>query len=283
MVFDYRQGSLLIVELDRKTHLSTIKSTYWESDPETVSSFVLRSLGAESLVAEGGILAAMISPPHLVLEGVTDWMYLLTLSKVAKNRVKCNLVGIWLPVAHGNASVAPLALFLSKLGLDVAVLYDNDPGSIQESKMLLKENFDSSRILFVECEGGKEECDIEDLFPRKLYLKAVNEFYSKTLKDSSYIAIKDSEIKSTKEKRIVKAFEHIWKKNTGKSWGKFDKKAVCDKLCELILEDQTIITDSILARFTHLFDQVWKCLEPKAPESEIEKTDSEDEEDNSES
>jgi hypothetical protein len=138
----------------------------------------------------------------------------------------------------------------------------------------VKLGFPEDKIKFCRV-NGKLECDIEDLFTEAEYLDAVNHVYTEVLKDARFTPISAADIKTKKQAtpsliRVVQVFESIWEDHKGRKWGKFDKKRVCDKLCELMYHDTKFVGEKTLERFEVLFKELAEALKPpqsNAPET----------------
>jgi hypothetical protein len=137
---------------------------------------------------------------------------------------------------------------------------------------LVNLGFPEDKIKFCRV-NGKLECDIEDLFTEAEYLDAVNRVYAKVLKDARFIPIMAVAAKKHAIPaliRVVQIFESIWEDHKPQKWGKFDKKRVCDKLCELMYSDNKVIGEKTLQRFETLLKDIAEALKPvsvKLPET----------------
>jgi hypothetical protein len=258
LLFDYEVGSLLTVERDPSTHQTKITPRYWAATPETAMP-ILHSLGAESIVELAGINVGSVSDPVVIVEGPTDYMYYLVLSRILRDRNMSGLGDIDLVPAQGSPQVGPLAQFHLNRGYRVAVLYDLEPDSKKLADDLVKDGFPADRIRFVEA-TGRPEADVEDLFPRNLYLKAVNDLYETTLRDRKYAPVTRQVVDSVQGTagiaRMVPTLEALWRSNEAKGWGHFDKSKVCVHLCNMLLEDPSAIPAKALEPIERLFTEL---------------------------
>jgi ABC-type cobalamin/Fe3+-siderophores transport system ATPase subunit len=119
-----------------------------------------------------------VGPNSLVVEGVSDLLYLQTMSALLEAEGRTGLNKAWTITPVGGADKVPtfVALIGAKTQLNVAVLIDfqkKDRQMIEnlyKSKLLKKEKV----VTFNEFTGGAE-ADIEDMFDVPFYLGLVNE------------------------------------------------------------------------------------------------------------
>jgi len=266
MIFDYTVGHLLTVELDRDTHLSTIRTTYWNSEPETLIP-VLHALGTPEAFA--GATREISKRPVAIVEGITDYQFLTAIQDLLtarKPQSDTTLANVNLVPVNSSSAISPLAMYHKTRGRQVVALYDNEPQARALAQELVKLGFPEDKIKFCRV-NGKLECDIEDLFTEAEYLDAVNRVYSEVLKDARFTPILATDLKAKKQStpsliRIVQVFESIWDDNKKRKWGNFDKKAVCDKLCELMYENPKHLSEIALGRFEVLLKDLAEALKP---------------------
>lgn len=272
MIFDYTVGHLLTVELDRDTHLSTIRPAYWDSEPETLIP-ILHALGTPEAFA--GATREMSRRPVAVIEGITDYQYLISTQDYSASRrpqASQVLANVNLVPASSSSAIGPLAMYHRRRKKEVVAVYDNEPRARKLAEVLVKLGFPEGKIKFCRVED-KLESDIEDLFTESEYLCAVNAFYSEALKDARFIPITSADIRAKRESnpsltRIVPLLEAIWDDHKPQKWGSFSKKGVCDKLCELMYEDSKLIGERTLERFEALFKEIATALKPSAAAAE---------------
>jgi AAA ATPase domain len=268
MIFDYTVGHLLTVELDRDTHLSTIRSTYWDSEAETLIP-ILHALGTPEAFA--GATREMSKRPVTIVEGITDYQYLVSVQDVLalkKPQTSSMLANINLVPANSSSAIGPLAMYHKTRGRQVVALYDNEPQAQKQAKELVKLGFPEDRIKYIRV-NGKIECDVEDLFTEAEYLQAVNDFYRDLLKDARFKPITGADIKAKKDAtpgliRIISVLESIWQDHNVQKWGSFDKKGVCDKLCELMYQNKDLLSEKTLERFENQLKDIADTLKPAA-------------------
>lgn len=115
---------------------------------------------------------------NLIVEGVTDFWYLSTISDVLTSVGRKGLNSkITITPAGGAQRVSYMVSLLSSQNLNVVVLLDDEAKpetstELQQQGMLTRKN-----VIFVSdaLESKRDECDIEDLFNRETFLQMVDE------------------------------------------------------------------------------------------------------------
>jgi len=133
MIFDYTPGNLLVVELDRKKHLSRIFYDYWKADDATLTPILYglsKGLVDSIINREIGIN----SRPVIIVETMSDTMYLNAFDKFLQDpNISMNPLNV-VPT-HNKNSVLPLSLFYRNHDYNTFILLDND----YESKQIADE------------------------------------------------------------------------------------------------------------------------------------------------
>ena len=125
-----------------------------------------------------------VGPNCLVVEGVSDLLYIQTVSALLQERNQCGLSAGWTITPVGGADKVPtfVALIGAQTNLNVAVLIDYQAKDRQvienlyKKKLLKKKNV----LTFADYIGGKE-ADIEDMFAPEFYLKLVNRSFGASI------------------------------------------------------------------------------------------------------
>lgn len=115
-----------------------------------------------------------IGPHNLVVEGGSDYTYLVAMSQVLRERGLEGLDPRWRIMPTGGTGQT--ANFVSLLGskLDVTVLVDSDgQGHQRLRKLIEKEVIGGNRVIFVGDVLGRGKADVEDLFSDADYLRLV--------------------------------------------------------------------------------------------------------------
>jgi hypothetical protein len=215
MIFDYTPGNLLVVELDKRKHLSRIYYDYWNADDSTLTPILYGlSRGLVESISDREIGAN--SRPVIIVETMSDSMYLNAFDKFLKDpNLSMNPLNI-VP-AYNKNSVLPLAIFYRNHGYNTFVLLDNTEMSRQISTMLQTNNFKSVQVIFFEL-GGQPKQAIEDLIVDEDYLYAVNQTYGIKLRKEGYTNITREDLLAKGKKSIVGNLNEIWKENQQHGW-----------------------------------------------------------------
>ncbi len=113
---------------------------------------------------------------QVVVEGITDYMILKSMNEVLKSRKRKWLREDAIIVPAGGVShLMPLVSMLRGQGMKLAVLLDGDEPGIRKGKDV--ETRLMVQTLFMNTFAGKDEAELEDLFPEEYYLKVVKEAY----------------------------------------------------------------------------------------------------------
>ena len=193
MIFDYTPGNLLVVELDKRKHLSRIFYDYWNADDKTltpilyglcrgqVDSIVDREIGTNSR-------------PIIIVETMSDSMYLNAFDKFLQDpNISMNPLNVI--AAYNKNSVLPLAIFYRNHGYKTFVLLDNSEESKQISAQLVSNEFSPVQTIFFERDGKKLE-SIEDYIIIDDYLHAVNQTYEIKLRQEGFSNLTPQDVES---------------------------------------------------------------------------------------
>ena len=134
----------------------------------------------------------------ILVEGVSDLLYLKTLSNILKENGKSNLEKWVLCPAGGIDKIAPFVNLFLAHGEHRKIVALTDYQEGHKKKVQLLRNTDLLKSLFLYSDFcDKQEADVEDLFEKSLYLKI--------LKQSCGIDINPENVNDSK--RIVKEIE----------------------------------------------------------------------------
>lgn len=122
-----------------------------------------------------------IGSHNLIVEGVTDFWYLSTISDVLASSGRKGLNSkITITPAGGAQRVSYMVSLLSSQNLNVVVLLDDERQSRETSAELQQQGMlNRKNVVFVSdaLVSNRDECDIEDLFNRDTFLQLVGESY----------------------------------------------------------------------------------------------------------
>jgi len=125
-----------------------------------------------------------VGPNSLVVEGVSDLLYLQAISGLLTASGREGLDSRWTITPVGGADKVPtfVALLGAQHGLNVATLIDIQKGHAQMIENLYKRKLLSkSHVLTFADFTAKSEADIEDMFEIDFYLQLVNQEYERHL------------------------------------------------------------------------------------------------------
>lgn len=251
MIFDYTPGNLLVVELDKRLHLSRIYYDYWNADDQTLIPILYGlSRGLVESIVDKQI--GYNSRPVIIVETMSDCMYLNAFDRFLKDpNLSMNPLNI-VP-AYNKNSVMSLAIFYKNHGYDTFVLLDNTEESRKISTDLQSNKFKSVQMIFFEL-GGQPRPLIEDLLMEDDYLFAVNQTYGVKLRKEGYTMLTKDQVSGKGKKSIVDNLNEIWKENQHLGWEKFDREEICRYVCEKIaLNEADFLSDKTKDQFRSLY------------------------------
>jgi energy-coupling factor transporter ATP-binding protein EcfA2 len=175
MVQPGKLESVRIVEDRGREEGSKITADVFTTDPDTL--FPLQGALGYDLAQH-----LFISPNNLIVEGTSDYTYLVVLSEYLREKGRTCLDESWSVIPVGSADYIPS--FVSLLGhhLDVTVLVDSRKGGHQRLADLAKKGYlKDKRIIDVGTVLGKPLADIEDVFAVADYLRLYNLTFAKNV------------------------------------------------------------------------------------------------------
>ena len=228
MIFDYTPGNLLVVELDRKKHLSRIFYDYWNADDATLTP-ILYGL-SKGLV--GSIIDREIgsnSRPLIIVETMSDTLYLNAFDKFLQDpNISMNPLNI-VP-AYNKNSVLPLSIFYRNHGYNTFILLDNDLESKQIAEQLKDNKFLDLQIIFFEKVGELLQ-SIEEYMMIEDYLYAVNQTYEIKLRREGFNNLTKEEVLVQGKNGVIENLIAVWNEHRDDDWGEFEKEEVCRYIC----------------------------------------------------
>ena len=195
-----------------------------------------------------------IGPNNLVVEGVSDLLYIQTISALLQQKDKTGLSPDWTITPVGGSDKVPtfVALIGANTKLNIAVLIDYQKKDIQMienlyKKKLLKENHVLTYADFV----GNNEADVEDMFDPEFYLKLVSEEFQKPL------TVNDL---SPGGSRIVRRLENHFENNPLPNGVKFNHYRPALYFSKNFGSLESDLSESDLDRFQKAFDALNELL-----------------------
>lgn len=129
-----------------------------------------------------------VAPHNLVVEGTSDYTYLLLVSDFLKEKGRDGLDGRWSIVPVGGADLVPSFVALLGNHLEVTVLIDSrKEGNQRLSKLADQGILAKNRIICVGEVVGPKVADIEDLFEPNEYLSLYNRAFNSTLTETDLV------------------------------------------------------------------------------------------------
>ena len=252
MIFDYTPGNLLVVELDKRRHLSRIFYDYWNADDKTLTPILYGlSRGQVESVVDREI--GTNSRPIIIVETMSDSMYLNAFDKFLQDpNISMNPLNV--VAAYNKNSVLPLAIFYRNHGYKTFILLDNTDESRQTSAQLEANDFLPVQTISYELEGKKLE-SIEDYILPEDYLHPVNQTYEIKLRREGYANIGLGDLDEKQDhKGILAKLAAIWQDHTDDEWGEFSNEEITRYICEKItLGDASFLSDKTRDRFRSLY------------------------------
>lgn len=247
MIFDYTPGNLLVVELDKRKHLSRIYYDYWNADDATLIPILYGlSRGLVESIVDREI--GTNSRPVIIVETMSDAMYLNAFDKFLEDpNISMNPLNV--VASYSKNSVLPLAIFYRNHGHNVFVVLDNTTESKRIAEYLKANEFTDMQILYLE-QGGKPIESIEDLIVTDDYLHAVNQTYEVKLRKEGFRNLIKEEILVRNKKGIVEALNDIWHEHRDDDWNDFDVEEIARYICEKIsLREAEFLSDKTKDQF----------------------------------
>ncbi|MDH3278906.1 MAG: AAA family ATPase [Nitrosopumilus sp.] len=251
MIFDYTPGNLLVVELDKRKHLSRIFYDYWNADDKTLTPILYGlSRGQVESIVDREI--GTNSRPVIIVETMSDAMYLNAFDKFLQDpNISMNPLNV--VAAYNKNSVLPLAIFYRNHGYRTFVLLDNSEESKQISAQLVSNEFSAIQTIFFEKEGKKLE-SIEDYIALEDYLHPVNQTYEIKLRREGFSNLTPEEVAPKEGRGVLEKLKKIWQDHREEDWGEFDNEEITRYICEKIaLEDTSFLTDKTKDQFRSLY------------------------------
>ena len=188
-----------------------------------------------------------VGPNCLVVEGVSDLMYIQTISAILRNNGKEGLSSDWTITPVGGSDKVPtfVALIGAQSNLNLAVLIDCQKKDQQKIEDLYKRKLLRKKKVHTYAEYLQQsEADIEDFFEPELYLELVNGAYDTSI---DLIDLSDH------HPRILRRLEEYLEGNPLQNDATFNHYRPARYLSENIgsLEDK--LSEQVLGRFEEAF------------------------------
>lgn len=188
-----------------------------------------------------------IGEKNIIVEGVTDFWYLTSLSTYFESQGMKHLdKSIVVTPAGGASKITYMVSMLTSQNLKVVTLFDFDKSGKESAEDIIKQKLvREENVLFVnEAVKTSTEMDIEDLLDESIFASLANECYAKELKGLGLTL-------NPKTPRIVIRYEEAFK-NIGLE---FNKTRIANLFMRKLATDpSTVVTTFIQTNFISLFD-----------------------------
>lgn len=254
MIFDYTPGNLLVVELDRKRHLSKIFYDYWNADDKTLTP-ILYGLSRGNVEAMTDREIGTNSRPIIIVETMSDSMYLNAFDRFLEDpNISMNPLNV--VTAHSKNSVLPLAIFYRNHGYRTFVLLDDTEESRQIFMHLGSNGFSEYQSIFFE-RDGKALKSMEDYIVPEDYIHAVNQTYEIKLRTEGFENLTAKQVVSRGSDGILASLRDIWADHQDDGWGAFENEEITRYICEKIALGQAgFLSASTKDRFRTLYRMI---------------------------
>ena len=195
-----------------------------------------------------------IGPNNLVVEGVSDLLYIQTISELLQSMGKDGLSTDWTVTPVGGSDKVPtfVALIGAQQNLNVAVLVDYQKKDQQVIQNLYKRRLlDQSHVVTFADFVSASEADIEDMFEPPFYLTLVNGVYGSTVSESDIPA---------GHPRIIRRLERFFENSPLSSGERFNHFRPARYFADKVSALGSQLSDTELDRFQKAFDKLNSLL-----------------------
>ena len=243
MIDGDRLKDVRIVYEDKTTGNTLVSTDVWPKDKDSL--FPLQA-GLGYSIAQ----TLFYSKYQLVVEGLTDYSIFKAMNELlSRKNMKILRTDVVITPAGGTRNILPLTSMLFGNEIKMVVFLDGDQPGLQKQKELTDQLLD--HCLLTTKYSDKENAELEDLFPEKLYIDAVQQSYSDKKLDFN----EDEK----KIQNITKRVESLFKR---KGYGEFQKWKPVNVLIDWIQKDSVLnkIHDTTCKKFESIFIDVNKLL-----------------------
>ena len=188
-----------------------------------------------------------VGPNNLVVEGVSDLLYIQIMSALLQEKGELGLDSKWTITPVGGFDKIPtfVALIAAQTNLDLAILIDYQKKDQQRIDNLFKKKLlKKKNILMYSAFISGNEADIEDMFDPNFYMKLVNDTFGST------IALADL---PGRHPRIIRRLEQYLTENPlprNAQFNHYRPARYFNENVNVLVED---LDDSIFDRFRQMF------------------------------
>ena len=193
-----------------------------------------------------------VGPNSLIVEGVSDLLYLQGMSTILHQKAREGLSNKWTITPVGGSDKVPTfaALLGAQKGLKLATLLDIQTTAKQRIEQLYKRKLLRKKhvLTFADFITGAAEADIEDMFEVDFYLKLLNAEYAQALSKE----ITESDL-GTDRRRIKLPIEDYLKSHPLKKDQQLNHYRPARYFVENLSSLETEISETTLGRFEEAF------------------------------
>jgi len=200
-----------------------------------------------------------VGPCCLVVEGVSDLLYIQTMSQILERKHRVGLSPKWTITPVGGADKVPtfVSLLGSQSGVTIATLLDVQAKDRQNIDNLYKRKLLQKKNVLTYAEfTSQSEADVEDMFDLSFYLKLVNSEF----KDGLSKVIKASDFKSDATRITQKISEFLKTAPLGNGI-QFSHYRSARYFVENSSSLEKDLSDDTLNRFENVFKRINALLE----------------------
>lgn len=195
-----------------------------------------------------------IGPNSLVVEGVSDLLYIQTMSALLQRIGREGLRTEWTitPVGSSDKVTTFVALIGANTDLNIAVLVDYQKKDQQKIENLYKKKLLKKKQVLTYADFiGNDEADVEDMFTSEFYLQLVNGEFETSLSTNDL---------STGSPRILRRLESHFEDNPLPKDANFNHYRPALYFSRNLDKLESSLTESELDRFQNAFDALNKLL-----------------------
>jgi predicted ATP-dependent endonuclease of OLD family len=196
-----------------------------------------------------------VGPNSLVVEGVSDLLYLQTISALLQSNDEPGLSEKWVITPVGGSDKVPtfVALIGAQKHLNVAVLIDFQKKDKQSIESLYKKKLlDKKSVLTFSDFTSGDEADIEDMFNVGFYLKLINGEYGASINVSDLVE---------GSQRVLQKIERFLATNELPGGAKFNHYRPARYFAENISSLKADLSKPQLDRFRKVFSALNEILQ----------------------
>lgn len=198
-----------------------------------------------------------IGPNNLIVEGVSDLLYIQTISALLQAKGEPGLSSDWTITPVGGSDKVPtfVALIGAQTNLNVAVLIDYQKRDEQRIENLYKKKLLEAKRVFTYANFvSANEADIEDMFHDDFYLKLVNSEFG--------LSISLTNLPSGNP-RILRRLKQYFQENPLPNGEKFNHYRPARYFSENLKSLESELTEPQLNRFRKAFEALNKLCIPQ--------------------